>query len=269
MNLFNQILILVILLIGLNYITNGTILETLKNFINNCKNNMEPFMGLTYTNKRGVYSNTPDIPNFGQLDYPYHNYKYNPDMNNIYFFLTNLVTPNVNIYELTTSNSNRIPADYSFEKQILVFLNTILNNDSDIKQGSGSNNYLFKNIKLLDKIYYYINPRGKEIESFRFVSDVFLKNNRPINKIYFYIELFLKNDISFNNEVFVILNIRIIDNNSQTMSKQKMKKINNNMNKTVNDIFIINDNKIVNGYDTDNSLIPSNINISDNATESS
>ena len=48
-----------------------------------------------------------------------------------------------------------------------------------------------------------------------------------------------------------------------------MKKSNNNMNKSVNDIFIINDNKIVNGYDTDNSLIPSNINISDNCTESS
>ena len=259
MNLLNQILILVILLIIINFITDGKLLQIIKMYLNNLKNNIEPFMGFTYTDKRGVYKNTPDIPNLGQLDYPYHNYNYDTNMNNLYFFLSNLISSNINIYELTSSNSNKIPADYSFEKEILNYLNIMLNN----------NNYLFKNIKLIDKIYYYINPRGKEIESFTFVSDVYLKNNKLINKLYFYIELFVKNDVLFNNEIFVILNIRLIDNNSKIISKQKVKKINKNMNTTVNDLFIINNNKIKNGYDSDNSLIPSNINISDNATESS
>jgi len=259
MNLFNQVLILVIVLIFINYITDGKLLEIIKINLNIFKNNIEPFIGLTYKSNRGPYKTVPNIPNNGQLDYPYHNYNYNQEMNNLYFFLSNLITNNTNIYELTSSNNRKINATYCFEKKILNYLHTILN----------KGNYLFKNIKFIDKIYYYDNPRGKEIESFKFVSDVYLKNNRPINKLYFYIELFLRNDIQFKEEIFVILNIRLVDNNSKIVAKQKMKKMNNNMVNSVNDIFIINDNKINTGYDSDNSLIPSSINISNDATESS
>ena len=51
MNLVNKILILVILILLINHLTEGKIIETINRYFSTCKNNVENFIGLTYAQK--------------------------------------------------------------------------------------------------------------------------------------------------------------------------------------------------------------------------
>ena len=94
MNLINTILILLIIIYLINYLTNGNIINTFSNYSSLCKNKIENFMDLSF-------SNTPKIPFTSQLDFPYMNNDSNDifdsDTYNLYNFINSLIKPNINI----------------------------------------------------------------------------------------------------------------------------------------------------------------------------
>ena len=187
MNMVNKILILVMIIFVINHLMEGQILNTLKGFFTSCQDKTEKFIGLTYTNKKGVYPNVPQVPYDSQRDFAYINQN---DVNNLddetyrlYRFINNMVTPNVNIYELTSSRGKKIKASNEL-------LNEIVNHLERIFNCSG---YKFSNIKLLDQIVYYENPRGKELESFNFSSNVSYQG-KSIGSVVINIESFLRDD---------------------------------------------------------------------------
>jgi hypothetical protein len=205
MKTINKILILIIICLIIVCLTKGNILNIINKYFVICKNRVEGFLGLMYTNKNGVYYNHPSITYDRQLDYPYLDTDH--DNYQLYQFLNSLITTNVNNNELTASNKNKIPADIKLVNQILSHLNNKFN----------SYNYRFMDIKLLDNIYYHVNPRGKEIELFNISTNVYLQN-KPIGHIILNIEIFLRDDI---DNGLTINNIKLIQ-------KKNIEKINNN-----------------------------------------
>ena len=187
MNMINKILILVIIIFVINHLTEGQILNTLKRYWVICQQKMEGFIGLTYTNKKGVHPNVPQIPYESQRDFPYINEN---DIDNLdeetyilYRFINNMVTPNVNMYELSASRGKKIKASDDFQKEINNHLERIFN----------CSGFKFSNIKIIDPIVYYENPRGKEIEPFNFSSNVFYQG-KSIGSVVINIESFLRED---------------------------------------------------------------------------
>ena len=186
MNLVNKILILVILILLINHLTEGKIIETINRYFSTCKNNVENFIGLTYAQKC-IKPNAPNIPYQRQKDFPYLN-KSQPDIlddesYDLYKFLDEMVTPNVNNYELTKSRDKRIKASEALEKEIYTHINNIFN----------CKKFKFDGIKFLSNIYYYENPRGKDIEPFEFSADVSYKN-KFIGSVIINLECFIRAD---------------------------------------------------------------------------
>ncbi len=187
MNMVNKILILVMIIFVINHLMEGQILNTIKGFFTKCNNKTEKFIGATYTNNKGVHPNVPDVPYASQKDFAYINQN---DIENLdeetyrlYRFINNMVTPNVNIYELTSSRGKKIKASNDLVNEIVFHIERIFN----------CSGYKFSNIKLLDQISYYENPRGKELESFNFSSDVSFQG-KSIGSVIINIESFLRED---------------------------------------------------------------------------
>ena len=196
MNLINTLLILIIIIYLINYLTNGSIVNAINNYSQLCKNKIENFMGLTYINKKGVYSNSPDIPFINQTDFPYmigdtiDNFK--DETYHLHNFINMLIKPNINIYELTLLNSKRILANKEFQNEIINYLIKIFN----------SGYFIFSDIKLLNNLYYYKNPKGKDIEIFKFSANVSLNNeynNKSLGNLIFAVELFIHENIHYHN----------------------------------------------------------------------
>ena len=171
----------------INHLMEGQILNTIKGFFTTCNDKTEKFIGATYTNKKGVHPNVPDVPYASQKDFAYINQN---DINNLddetyrlYRFINNMVTPNVNIYELTSSRGKKTKASNELVNEIVSHLERIFN----------CSGYKFSNIKLLDQISYYENPRGKELESFNFSSAVSYQG-KSIGSVVINIESFLRED---------------------------------------------------------------------------
>jgi len=204
MNMINKILILVIMIFVINHLTNGQILNTIKGLFTGC--NTEKFIGATYTNKKGVYSNVPQVPYDSQRDFAYINQndinELDDETYRLYRFINNMVTPNINIYELTASRGKKMKASNELIKEIIVHLERIFN----------CSGYKFSNLKLIDQIVYYENPRGKELESFNFSSDVSY-HNKSIGSVVINIESFLREDKFYQNHMksgfLTITNIRL------------------------------------------------------------
>ena len=204
MNMVNKILILVIIIFVINHLTNGQILNTIKGLFTGC--NTEKFIGATYTNKKGVYSNVPQVPYDSQRDFAYINQNDIDELDDetyrLYRFINNMVTPNINIYELTASRGKKIKASNELVKEIIVHLERIFN----------CSGYKFSNLKLMDQIVYYENPRGKELESFNFSSDVSY-HGKSIGSVVINIESFLREDKFYQNHMksgfLTITNIRL------------------------------------------------------------
>ena len=207
MNLINKILILVILILLINHLTGGQIIDTIKRYYSNCTDNVEKFIGLTYA-QQCIKPNVPEIPYQGQKDFTYLN-KTQPDIlddesYDLYKFLNEMITPNVNNYELTKSRDRRIKAPESLEKEIYERISSILS----------CKNFKFTRIKFLSNIYYYENHRGKDIEPFEFSADVSYKN-KFIGTVIIHLECFLRADKFYHDPMksgyLTIIDIKLLN----------------------------------------------------------
>jgi hypothetical protein len=186
MNIINKILILIILIFLINHLSDGQIIKIIKNTFCTCKTKVDHFIGLTNnasTDNPNVI--VPSIPYQTQKDFPYNNNNdtLDDDTYDLYKFLNNLITVNVNMYELTQDNSNRLKVSDIFKKEIYDELNKIFN----------CGEYSFNDITFLSELYYYNNNTGKTIEPFEFKSNIAYKN-KTIGSIVIYIECFMRKD---------------------------------------------------------------------------
>lgn len=277
MILINKILLLLLLIFLIHYLSEGQIINKINNYFNNYKNTIENFMGLSNPFKPAA----PDIPFQLQKDFQYNNQSdinnLDEDTYNLYKFLNSIITVGVNTYELTPSNNIRLKVSEEFKKEIYEQLNKQFN--------CNCVEYKFNNIKILSDMYFYENSRGGEIEPFEFSADVVFKGS-PIGSVVIYIECFMKKDKFYynpkNSGYLAILNIKLIkriysdgksreqiwksayklipsnqdtrNNNSSTSQQINVESFTNN------DVFIKTDDQYQN--DTEDSLIPSNIELS-------
>jgi hypothetical protein len=232
-------------------------MNILENTFTTCKNKVENFMGLTYVNSKGVFSNTPEVPYQSQLDFSYINNNegnhehLDEESYNLYKFLNSIVRPDNNIYQLTASNTDRYEASKEFEKDILSNLHKILN----------CKGYQLDNIKLLEKLVISKNPRGVEIEPFKISGDISYKG-KMLGSITVYIESFYRYDKS--PQTLTIQNIKLIE---RTKMKPNPKDTTDSIFKIkkefdVSDVFI-KSNQREDFNMSDDSLIPSVVNLSD------
>jgi hypothetical protein len=263
MNLINTILILIIIIFLINYLSNGQILDTLKRIFDNCKENIESFTGRQY---HCSPSNIIDLPFTNQLDFPYI-YNNSNDISNLdqetyglYQFINDIVSTNVNNYDLTPSYGERTKVSKEIETDIINILSNIFN----------YKDYTFNNIQLNQDIYYYENYRGKEFEPFIFTTDA-MHYKKNLGNITLLIDCFLRYDKK--NNLLTITSLKLIKRNSNdkiiTTAIQKNKDLTTKMKNTFNDIYIPNNNNDLfikqpnkknvsfENNDTDNSLIPS------------
>ena len=289
MNFINTLLILIIVIFLINYLTDDKIIGLFNDYSSLCKNKIENFIGITYANDKSVYSNTAIIPFANQLDFPYmnnnNNDTFDTDTYNLYNFITTLITPNINIYELTASNTKRILGNANFHNEIINYINIVFN----------SGFFIFSDIKLLNKIFYYKNPRGKDIEMFKFNANVSLNNGlkqKFIGNFIFSIELFIHEDKHYHkyneysiysskkNEYIAIINIKLLGKLSKNEKYNNIKLNDNKIKESFNNYFVnrdIYDNLFIkpkpietpNIINESDSLIPSIINISQSYDDNS
>jgi len=230
MKLINIILILIIIIFLINYFSNGQIITTLKRIFGSCKQNIELF-----TNKNKCYpSNIFKVPFANQIDFPYINKTDNKDLDRetyeLYEFINDIVTKNINNYELSPSFSERKKVSKDIEKDIINILSNIFS----------CKGYYFNNIKINQDIYYYDNYRGKEIEPFIFTTDIML-NNKNLGNITLLIDCFLRHDKQ--NNLLTFTNLKIIKRNTiNEVVVQKNDQMRINHNNTFDDIQISNNN---------------------------
>jgi hypothetical protein len=253
MNLLNKILILLIILFLINHLTSGKIFDTVKKYFNSC---VEKFSNTNSTCNM-IDPHIIPVPYAGQLDFPYLNGNENvnevdSETYNLYKFINGRITPNNYNYEMTADRSEPFDVPDDMYKYIVKSLTTIFN----------QSNFKFKNIKIIDKLSYFNNIKGKDIIPFNFTADVYY-NNKPIGNVVIYIESFIYEQIK--GGLFSITNVRLQNRTNPNQKKKKMEKtlyrvnnpdgldenmnkvmidynkINNSMSKNVEDIFINND----------------------------
>ena len=295
MILIKKILILLLLIFLIHYLSEGQLINKINNYFNNCKNTIENFIGVS--NMNPFKPAAPDIPFQLQKDFQYNNQgdinNLDEDTYNLYKFLNSIITVGVNTYELTPSNNIRHKVSDNFKKEIYEQLNKQFNCNC-VK-------YKFNNITILSDMYFYENARGGEIEPFEFSADV-LFNGSPIGSVVIYIECFMKKDKFYynsnNSGYLAILNIKLIkrmysDGKSREQIWQSAYKLipsnqdipnNKIINPNVvsasnqhigiesftnhyttendNDVFIKSTTNDIYQNDTEDSLIPSNIELS-------
>lgn len=257
MNLLNKILILLIILFLINHLTSGKIFDTVKKYFNSC---VEKFSNTNSTCNM-IDPHIIPVPYAGQLDFPYLNGNENvnevdSETYNLYKFINGRITPNNYNYEMTADRSEPFDVPDDMYKYIVKSLTTIFN----------QSNFKFKNIKIIDKLSYFNNIKGKDIIPFNFTADVYY-NNKPIGNVVIYIESFIYEQIK--GGLFSITNVRLQNRTNPNQKKKKMEKtlyrvnnpdgldenmnkvmidynkINNSMSKNVEDIFIKDNNDIV------------------------
>jgi hypothetical protein len=221
-----------------------------------CKNKVENFMGLTYTNKRGVFSNTPEIPYQSQLDFDYINNEETPkhldeESYKLYKFLDSIVRPDNNMYQLTASNSERYEASKEFEQEMVSKLSKILN----------CKGYQVDNIKLLENLVILKNPRGIEIEPFKLSADISYKG-KMMGNITLYIESFYRYDS--NPKMLTIQKIKLIDRKKITTPPKVQVDSILKTNKEFDASSVFIKSNVREDFNvSDDSLIPSVVNLSD------
>ena len=73
MNIINTIIILLIIILIINYLTDGKILKIFNDYKSVCDYKIENFNGETYPNKKEIMPNIQKMPFTSQLDFPYMN----------------------------------------------------------------------------------------------------------------------------------------------------------------------------------------------------
>lgn len=256
MNHINKLLLLVIILFLIIRISNNNIMNILSDAFTTCKNKVENFMGLTYTNKRGVFSNTPEIPYQSQLDFDYINNEETPkhldeESYKLYKFLDSIVRPDNNMYQLTASNSERYEASNGFEQEMVSKLSKILN----------CKGYQVDNIKLLENLVILKNPRGIEIEPFKLSADISYKG-KMMGNIILYIESFYRYDS--NPKMLTIQKIKLIDRKKITTPPKVQVDSILKTNKEFDASSVFIKSNVREDFNaSDDSLIPSVVNLSD------
>ena len=268
--MINKILILVIIIFLINHLTEGVIFNTIKFYFESCRENFESYL------------KQKDNKNFINLQNKILHYnKDNTD--DLHSFINNLINLNNEFYDFSSSNNQRISAEQHTINKILSKLIKKLN--------SNSHEYKFNNIKLLDKIYYYQNPKGKIIDPFNISADVYYRN-KSNGSIIINLEIFLK-QLNLNKSELIITNVSLIERtypNTITKNKTVPNKINSHdykkavkknkdmvkkMTESFNNYFVNRDTyddlfikpstqHTTEGFmnDTENSLIPSIIELS-------
>jgi hypothetical protein len=200
----NSILILILMLLA-NYLSNGSIL----NIITKYYELLKTYLFGQIENFRGIFSSsgdrlllsgiqecaytTTDVMHDNEFKYVYNansnpKHKINPhketkDMKSLYMFLQSLVTNNKNFYELTPSRKtentmSQLEIDLIRKHLIKSFKCT---------------NFKFSNIQILDKLVYFKNPRGKEVKPFKISVDAMFEDI-SIGKLVLYLEMFIRLD---------------------------------------------------------------------------
>jgi len=217
MNLINNIVLLIILLVLANYLSNGSIINVLLKYYEIIKtyifgDNLEYFSNSLIN--RSMFNNKVHrniIPGLKECDYTTpkivhdSDFKYiygsnqsmkalenddNPIMKKLYYFLQGLVSIDHNFDDINPTGNKEHNLNQSEIDLIRTFLNKSLN----------SNEFKFTNLEILDKLTYFDNNGDKTIKPFQLSSDVYLNNNE-IGKLSLYIEMSIKFNELFNGPI--------------------------------------------------------------------
>jgi len=214
MNLINNIILLIILLILANYLSNGSIInvllkyyEMLKNYI--FGNDSESFSNSVYN--RSLFNNsttknvisgikenqytTPSIVHDSDFKYIFESNKSmkslqnndDPIMKKLYYFLQSLIAIDHNFQDVNPDNYKEVNLNQVESDLIRKFLNKTLN----------SHDFKFTNLEILNNLTYFDNNGNKTIKPFQINADVYLNHNE-IGNISLYLEMGLKyNELSY------------------------------------------------------------------------
>jgi len=242
MNIINTLLILFIILIIINNLTNKNILNTITSYINYLKN-------IIYNKKDN--SELVKSESFDTI------------LNKI-IVKTNRPTNNL---QMVIASKNMI---IILEKKLLKALNNHFN----------KYNYKFYNLIITDNIEYATTIDGKYFKPFHFSVKVYYKNKK-IDTLYFKTELFVNKDtnmivvLNISKEQYnIITDILTENNDNQPHFNYPNESIEPDIStySTFNSMFIQHDKPLEPNHDNNSSLIPNinEINITDNsiATES-
>jgi len=201
--LFNNILLIIILLLVANYISNGSVLEVLKRYyekiFNYFFNSVEGLKNIEFKGEliegiKQCNKTTPEIIHDNDFKQIYQKkvnnkndfVKEDPQMKKIYHFLQSIVTVNNNHYELISSKNKLISMSQNDKDSLNKFITKSFN-CGDIR---------FTNLVILDSIIFLENSAGKELRPFRVSGDVYI-NKEPISKITLHLEMFIRSDSTF------------------------------------------------------------------------
>jgi hypothetical protein len=201
--LLNNILLIILLLLVANYLSNGTVLEVLKRYyekiLDYFSNSVEGLKNIEFKGEliegiKQCKKTTPEIihdNDFKQIYQKKVNNKNNiikedPQMKKIYHFLQSLVAVNNNHYELISSKNKLISMSQNDKESLNKFITKSFN-CGDIR---------FTNLVILDSIIFLENSAGKELRPFRVSGDVYI-NKEPVSKITLHLEMFIRSDSTF------------------------------------------------------------------------
>jgi anion-transporting ArsA/GET3 family ATPase len=235
--LLNNILLIILLLLVANYISNGTVLEVLKRYY-------EKFLNIIQnTENTKNIKNIKKIKNTNNTSNNKINFKEEPNMKKLYHFLQSLITEN-NTYTELDSSKNKLISMSENDKETL---------NKFIIKSFNSYDFKFNNLVILDSIIFLENSAGKELKPFRISGDVYI-NKEPIGKITLHLEIFIRSDSTFYGPF-----------NSGFPTFTRIKLIRKDKIATpISEIPNINDYEEL--VATDNSLIPDSINFSTDET---
>jgi anion-transporting ArsA/GET3 family ATPase len=235
--LLNNILLIILLLLVANYISNGTVLEVLKRYY-------EKFLNIIQnTENTKNIKNIKKIKNTNNTSNNKINFKEEPNMKKLYHFLQSLITVN-NTYTELDSSKNKLISMSENDKETL---------NKFIIKSFNSYDFKFNNLVILDSIIFLENSAGKELKPFRISGDVYI-NKEPIGKITLHLEIFIRSDSTFYGPF-----------NSGFPTFTRIKLIRKDKIATpISEIHNINDYEEL--VATDNSLIPDSINFSTDET---
>jgi len=235
--LLNNILLIILLLLVANYISNGTVLEVLKRYY-------EKFLNIIQnTENTKNIKNIKKIKNTNNTSNNKINFKEEPNMKKLYHFLQSLITVNNTYTELDNSKNKLISMSENDKETLNKFIIKSFN----------SYDFKFNNLVILDSIIFLENSAGKELKPFRISGDVYI-NKEPIGKITLHLEIFIRSDSTFYGPF-----------NSGFPTFTRIKLIRKDKIATpISEIPNINDYEEL--VATDNSLIPDSINFSTDET---
>lgn len=161
-----------------------------------------------------------------------------------------------NIKSFNIPIHNRKIGNKKIHNEVIFYLNKILNNSL----------YVFNNIKLLNKIYYYKIQNGKYIELFKFSAIVSIKNKtstKYLGNIIFAVDLILLDKTIKNTTYNSIQNLYISKEDNVNVILNDIKILSKNIDeKYYTDLFIHTTDNTEPDNEND-SLIPSTIDFTD------